>query len=339
MYITITKQQSGTNYKGSVRDFVNYLEKENEDKSVELQENFFNQYNDKVSSEEVIAEIDGNTSKLSKKDPKFYSMVVSPSSRELNHIKNNPKHLRKYVREIMKDYADAFYRDQKITVDNIKYYAKMEHERTYKGKDKKIQENQPYATKILQLKNEIRNIQGSNSIGNVKNLEKEIVRLEKEAPHQQQGRRIVRGMQKEGYQSHIHIIVSRKDNSNSFSLSPGSKYKQSETILNGKKVKQGFHREKFYKSAEKRFDTTFGYNRNFVESYKAKNMFIKNPKKFFATLVGLPTNEKQMAFKLLHKAGVNIPNIPTNKVQLAYKAFMKLKNGVGKAINSGSIGI
>ena len=146
-------------------------------------------------------------------------------------------------------------------------------------------------------------------------------------------------MQKEGNQSHVHIIVSRKDSTNSFSLSPGSKYKESETILNGKKVKQGFHREKFYKAAEKRFDTVFGYQRNFVESYRAKNMFIKDPKKFFATLVGLPTNEKQMAFKLLHKAGINIPNIPTNKVQLAYKTFMKLKKGVGKAINSGSIGI
>jgi len=339
MYIAITKQQSGMNYKGSVSDFVNYLEKENDDKSIELQEHFFDQHKDQISPEEVIAEIDGNTAKLSKKDPKFYSLVVSPSQRELKHIQNNPEQLRKYVREIMKDYADAFYRDRKITVDDIKYYAKLEHERTYKGTDKKIQENQPYATKILQLKTEIRNIQEGTSAGNVKNLEKEIVRLEKEAPHQQQGRRIVQGMQKEGNQSHVHIIVSRKDSTNSFSLSPGSKYKESETILNGKRVKQGFHREKFYKAAENRFDTVFGYQRNFVESYRAKNMFIKDPKKFFATLVGLPTNEKQMAFKLLHKAGINIPNIPTNKVQLAYKTFMKLKKGVGKAINSGSIGI
>ncbi|MET2985621.1 MobB family relaxase [Aureibaculum conchae] len=339
MYIAITKQQSGMNYKGSVRDFVNYLEKENQDKSIELQEHFFDQYNDNISSEEVIAETDGNTAKLSKKDPKFYSLVVSPSQRELKHINNNPELLRKYVREIMKDYANAFYRDQKITVDDIKYYAKLEHERTYKGQDKKIQENQPYATKILQLKTKIRDIQEGASTGNIKKLERKITQLEKEAPHQQQGKRIVRGVQKEGYQSHIHIIVSRKDNTNSFSLSPGSKYKESETILNGKKVKQGFHREKFYKAAEKRFDTTFGYNRNFIESYRAKNMFIKDPKTFFATLVGLPSNEKQMAFRLLYKSGANIPNIPTNKVQLAFKAFIKLKKGVGKMINSGSIGI
>lgn len=339
MYVAITQQHMGSSFKGSVRDFVNYLEKENEDKSVELQEHFFDQYNDMVSPEKVITEIDSNTKKLPKKDPKFYSLVVSPSSRELRHIKNNPEALRKYVRELMKDYANSFHRDRKITVDDIKYYAKLEHERTYKGTDKKIQENQPYATKILELKNKIRSIEQGKSSGNIKKLQKEINRLEKEAPHQQNGKRIVRGMKKKGYQSHIHTIVSRKDKTNSFSLSPGAKFKESETTLNGKTVKQGFHREKFFKAAETTFDKTFEYNRNFVESYKAKNMLLKDPKKFFAILIGLPTSEKQVAFKLLHKAGVNIPTIPTNKVQLAFKAFMKLKKGVEKAMNSGSIGI
>ncbi|MCF6348062.1 MAG: DUF5712 family protein [Flavobacteriaceae bacterium] len=342
MYIAITKQHQGENFKGSVRDFVNYLEKENEDKDIELQEHFFDQYNDRINPEEVIAEIDGNTAKLSKKDPKFYSLVVSPSPRELKHIKNNPEQLRKYVRELMKDYADSFYRDRKVTVDDIKYYAKLEHERTYKGMDKKIQENQPYATKILQLKNEVRSIEQGSSIGNIKKIEREITKLEKEAPHQSRGfssKRIVRGMQKEGFQSHIHIIVSRTNITNTYSLSPGSKYKESEAMLNGKKVKRGFNREKFFKAAEKTFDKEFNYNRNFVESYRAKNMFIKDPKKFFAILIGLPTTEKQMAFKLLHKAGIHIPSIPTNQVQLAFKAFMKLKRGVEKAMNSGSIGI
>ena len=68
-------------------------------------------------------------------------------------------------------------------------------------------------------------------------------------------------------------------------------------------------------------------------------MFLKDPKKFFSILTGLPSSERQVAFKLLHKAGVHIPSIPTNTVQLAFKAFMKLKRGVEKAMNSGSIGI
>ena len=339
MYIAITKQHMDINYKGSVRDFVNYLEKENEESAPEFQEHFFDQYNDMVSPEKVITEIDGNTTKLAKKDPKFYSIVVSPSARELRHIKNNPEQLRKYVRELMKDYANSFYRNEKVTVDRIKYYAKIEHTRTYKGTDKKIQENQPYATKILELKNDIRKIERGGLNGNIKELKNRIVKLEKEAPHQQNGKRIVRGMQKEGFQSHIHIIVSRKDITNKHSLSPGSKYKESITILNGKETKQGFNREKFYKAAEQIFDKKINYNRNFVESYQAKTMFLKDPKKFYAMLIGLPTSQRQTAFKLLHKSGMHIPTIPTNNVQLAFKAFMKLKKGVEKAISSGSIGI
>lgn len=55
----------------------------------------------------------------------------------------------------------------------------------------------------------------------VRNQESSFILME-EAPHQQNGKRIVRGMPKEGSQSHIHIVVSRKDMSNKYSLSPGS---------------------------------------------------------------------------------------------------------------------
>ncbi|MEP5237562.1 MobB family relaxase, partial [Ekhidna sp.] len=174
MYIAITKQHQGGNFKGSVRDFVNYLEKENEDRSPEQQEHFFDQYNDRISAEEVITEIDGNTKKLSKKDPKFYSIVISPSKSELKAINNDPEKLREYVRELMKDYAASFHRDKKITVDDIKYYAKIERERTFKGTDKEIKENQPYATKILEFKKEIRNIEKGEAKGNIERIEKEI---------------------------------------------------------------------------------------------------------------------------------------------------------------------
>lgn len=339
MYIAITKQHQGENFKGSVRDFVNYLLKENEGKTPEEQDHFFDQYNDRISVESVISDIDNNTSKLSKKDPKFYSVVVSPSKRELQAINNDPEKLKQYVRELMKDYAASFYRDKDIKVDDIKYYAKIERERTFKGGDKEIRENQPYATKILKLKNDIRKIEEGRSTGNIKRIQKEIDRLEKEAPHKVNGKRIVRDMKKPGMQNHVHIIVSHKDKTNSLKLSPLSQHKEAETILNGKKQKQGFNRDKFYKAAEKTFDATFGYKRNFVETYKARNLLDKKPKDFFILLAGLPATEKQAAFKMLYKSGVHVPNIPTNKAQLAYKALMKLKRGVETAINSGSIGV
>ncbi len=338
MYVAITKQQMGATYNSSVTDFVSYLEKENEEKP-EYEEHFFDQYNDKVAPEKVIAEIDNNTAKLKKTEPKFYSLVVSPSAKELKHINNDSNYLKAYTRELMKEYAKSFYRDRTVTVDDIKYFAKIEHERTYRGFEKKVKENLPYRQKIAKLKHDIVKVRNGELKGNITNILRNIEKLEQQAPHKIDGKMLVEGMKKEGIQTHIHIIVSRKDVTNTYSLSPGSKYKESETILNGKIVKRGFHRDKFFKAAETTFDKTFNYDRNFIEKYETKKIFVKDPKRFYAMLIGLPTTEKQMAFKLFQKSGMNVPTIPINKVQLAYKAFMKLKKGIDVAVKSSSIGI
>lgn len=341
MYITITAQKLGANFSQSAADFVAYLEKENEGKDIDEMEYFFNQYGEEISSEEVISEIDNNTAKLKKIEPKFYSITVNPSPYELKRLQNSSEQLKRYTREVMKDYASSFHREQPVTINDIKYFAKIEHTRTYKGTDKKIQENQPFATKILQLKNDIRKIERGEIAGNIKKMETEIIKLEKEAPYRQNDKRIVRGMPKEGSQSHIHIIVSRKDMSNKYSLSPGSKYKASETVLNGKPVKRGFNRDEFFKNSEKTFDNLFQYKRNYVESYTARKTLIKNPEKYFASIMGLPTNQRAIAFKLLNKTGMNtaMMNIPTNKVQLVLKAIKQLKRVLNKGIQSSSIGI
>lgn len=343
MYITITPQKLGANYSQSSKYFVGYLEKENEGLQKEEMEHFFNQYGDEISAEEVVKEIDGNTAKLKKKEPKFYSITVSPSKYELRKLQNSSQDLKKYTRELMKDYAASFNREingKKVTVEDIKYFAKIEHQRTFKGTDVQVKENQPYATKILQLKTEIRHIENGSMEGSIKKRQREITKLEKEAPHQQNGKRIVQGMKKAGNQSHIHIIVSRKDASNLFSLSPGSKHKASEVEMHGKNVKRGFDRDAFFAKAEGTFDKTFGYHRNYVETYKAKKDFVKNPKLYFSTLIKLPTNEKALAFQMIGKSGIPmLPNIPVNKAQLALKAFKKLRQGVEIAVKSSSIGI
>ena len=343
MYITISPQKIGGNYSKSSADFVGYLEKENQGLEQQDMEHFFNQYGDEISAEEVVREIDSNTAKLEKHEPRFYSIIVSPSQYELKRLQNHNKDLQKYTREIMKDYVASFNREingRPVNIDDIKYYAKIEHQRTFKGTDKQVQENQPFATKILQLKTEVRNVQEGRAEGNVKKLEKEIGKLEREAPHQQNGKRIVQGMPKAGDQSHLHIIVSRKDASNRFSLSPGSKYKASDVELNGKTVKRGFDRDGFFEKAEKTFDKTFGYQRNFAETYKARKDFIKNPKIYFASLMKLPTNEKAIAFKLMRESNIPImPSIPVTQAQLVMKIFNKLRRGAEVAIKSSSIGI
>ncbi|WP_281986868.1 MobB family relaxase [Aquimarina aggregata] len=343
MYITITPQKLGNNYSQSSADFVGYLEKENQGLEQQDMEHFFNQYGDEVSAEEVVKEIDGNTAKLKKKEPKFYSITVSPSKYELNKLKNNSQDLKTYTREVMKNYVASFNREingRPITIDDIKYYAKIEHQRTFKGTDFQVKENQPFATKILQLKTDIRNIQEGRAEGNIKKMKKEIAKLEKQAPHQQNGKRIVQGMSKEGNQSHIHIIVSRKDASNTVSLSPGSKHKASEVEMHGKKVKRGFDRDIFFAKAEKTFDKTFGYKRNYAETYKAKKTFVKNPNLYFSALMKLPANEKVLAFKIISKSGLPIvPSIPVSQAQIALRVFKRLKRGAEVAIKSSSIGI
>lgn len=342
MYITITAQKLGDSYSQSVADFVDYLEKENQGLEQEDLERFFNQYEDPIPTKEVISEIDGNTAKLKKVEPKFYSITVSPSKYELKRLQNSSQNLKTYTRELMKDYVTSFNREingKPISIDDIKYFAKIEHQRNFKGMDIQVRENQAFASKILTLKNDIRKIEHGELIGNIKKLEQKIKVLERAAPHQQNGERIIQGMKKEGNQSHIHIIVSRKDASNSVSLSPGSKYKSSEVMMNGKKVKRGFNRDAFFSKAEKTFDNTFRYKRNYAESYQSKKDFIKNPKLYFSALLDLPTSEKALAFKILGKSGIPMANIPTNKIQVALKVFKRLKRGVDVAIKSSSIGI
>lgn len=341
MYITISKQQMGETYSPGSSDFIEYLEKENQGKEPDQQEHFFDQYNDRTSPEQVIKKIDGNTAKLKKHEPKFYSLTINPSQRELKHINNDPEMLRQYVREVMKDYAYAFNRDRPVSVDQIKYYAKLERERRYKGFDREVRENQEYKNKIFILENKLRKVEKGEIDGNINTLQKKIEELKAGIPHRINGEIVVQGMKKPGLQTHVHIIVSRKDVTNTFSLSPGSKYMESEATLNGKTVKRGFRRDQFFESAEKKFDTLFGYQRNFVETYQARKAFNHDPKIYFAHLLGLPATERSAAFKLMAQAGVSIPklNIPTNQVDLALRVIKQFKRAMDLARSSSSIGI
>ena len=55
MYIAITRQQLGDNFRGSARDFVNYLGKENEGKEPEQQEGYFNQEENNIDADSLWA--------------------------------------------------------------------------------------------------------------------------------------------------------------------------------------------------------------------------------------------------------------------------------------------
>ncbi len=339
MYITISPQKLGGAFSQSAGDFVSYLEKENEGKNLLDKEYFFNQYEDTIKPYQVIKEIDGNTAKLKLKEPKYYSITINPSQYELKHIHNNPERLRAFVREAMKEYASSFHREingKSISVDNIKYFAKLEHERTYKSNDVAVRENKSYSNQIAHLKNELRKIERGEIPSNIRKIEKDIRKLIRDTPYKIRGQVVEEGMKKEGLQSHIHIIVSRKDASNSYSLSPGSKYKASEVKMHGKMVKRGFERDRFIQNSEKAFDKMFQYNRNYVESYAARKLLTKDSKQYFISLNNLGINEKKIAFRMILQTGLQLPvlHLPQNKVGFAYRQLKKI---IEAGIKSSSI--
>ena len=151
MYLTISPQKLSHNFSQSVRDFVSYLEKENEGKTPEEKELFFNQHNNDIHPSVVTQEIDANAGKLKKTEPKYYSITINPSKYELAPIGNNQESLKRYTREIMKGYATAFNREfngRPISVEDIKYFAKVEYQRFFKGTDREIKENSPFIKRI-----------------------------------------------------------------------------------------------------------------------------------------------------------------------------------------------
>lgn len=353
MYITITPQKIMTGISQSVTSFAEYLEKENIGKPLEEREPFFNQYSDRISRFTVIKDIDTNTRKLKKKEPKFYSITVNPSFLELKAIENNRELLQQYTRKVMEDYVDSFHKSEihgrKFTVDDIVYYAKIEHERSYGFKEKYVQENIPYIKKLEEIQARANAISSGKIKGDIELLKKEYHKVYMQVPHKQQGEIIVKGMKKEGHQSHIHIIVSRKDRSNSISLSPSSSYKKSTANLNKKQVKRGFDRDLFRQKAEERFDKMFHLQRNYVVSYKGRKDLVANPTRFISRLMKLPTNERAVAIRFLMQNKVpgisalgalnSLKNIPTTPVGVFQKGIDLLVKIGKKGIEASSIGI
>ncbi len=72
---------------------------------------------------------------------------------------------------------------------------------------------------------------------------------------------------KAGDNMHAHIIISRKDISNTKKLSPQTNHRNTKKRV----VKGGFNREKFVLNSEKSFDKRFDYNRSIENSFEYYN--------------------------------------------------------------------
>lgn len=206
LHIKIDKGERGNN-KASVAMLVRYLEKEDKARQPPTKALFFDQHQKDIPSQAVVAAIDGNTSKLGKRDEKYFMVTISPSVRELRHLGEDPDKLVAYAREVMACYAASFQRN--VQHEDLVYFGKVERRRHFTGRDVAVQ------------------------AGHVRS-----------------------GMPKPGPNMHVHVMVSRKDQSGRRKLSPHTNHRKATGTFQG-----GFDKCGFFQAAQERFDALFQYPR------------------------------------------------------------------------------
>ena len=143
MYINITDSATANN-KGSSRELVHYLEKENRIKHKLEPEFWFNHTGNRIESYELRHLIDSNIAKLCKADAKFFLVNISPSQKELKYLeerygkKEMNKQLKKYAEKVMDEYARNFKREGINSAKDLMWFGKIENHRYYGHKDKEV---------------------------------------------------------------------------------------------------------------------------------------------------------------------------------------------------------
>jgi hypothetical protein len=232
MYVKIHSSKKDNN-RGSCNALINYLEKENLEKDLLNHEKFFDQKSSDVSFHSVQATIDNNKGKLGKEETKFYMISVNPSKDELRHIG------RKVSGRDIKDISQLTAIELKRYEEALKDYTRRVMDEYAKNFNRGLtSENLVYFGKVEHTR-----YHGRDSAEVKEGLYKA-------------------GDKKEGLQTHVHIVVSRMDESKKIRLSPMANAKNSKNIINGKEVQIGFDRIKFVQSCEKSFDTNFDYKRS-----------------------------------------------------------------------------
>jgi hypothetical protein len=317
MFVKVHKKQRKDSYvnTGSCAVLVDYLEKENEGKSLLESELFFNNEQDNVMSSKVIFSIDNNVKGLKESQDKFYMISVNPSPKELKHmarqatgrdisgvwemsqaeIKSYNSYFKEYVNKTMDVYAKNF--DRGLSKENLVYYAKIEQERTFKGIDKEVKEGLAQS-----------------------------------------------GSKKPGLQTHAHVIVSRMDKDMKKSLSPLANSRGSEKHqLNGKSVRVGFNRDTFKEYSEREFDYHYNYQREKGEKFRDYNPYVgivkgkMQGKVIHQVLSADPSNSLLIAANSINKIKIvakdlKLANdiISGTLINPGYAAFKALTRVIGK---------
>lgn len=135
-YVKFDDPQSFADNKGSCSTFINYLSKEDFQDGIS-KEFFFDHKEKRILDFAIVDMLDHNKQGLGANDAKFYTGSINFSEKELEFIGNDTKKIRDYTIKVMEQYAAQFNRS--VTIDDLNWFAKIEHTRSYKGNDAAVQ--------------------------------------------------------------------------------------------------------------------------------------------------------------------------------------------------------
>lgn len=297
----------GADNKGSCSNLAIYLEKENEEldrlikKSSSMSEifqlenrkqGFFTASEINISTIDVISSIDNNKRKLGANDAKYFAPTISFSENELNHI----AFLATGKREVTSVF-DLNLSELEQFNNLIRDYGRKvmnNYALNFNRQDKGIKTGADllYFAKIEHFRK-------------YKGTDKEVINGKE-----------ISGEYKKGLQSHIHIIVSRKDKTQILKLSPTCNEKQTNRKIGNNEYQVGFDRVKWIDSNEKTFDEHFNYRRKELEKFQNQNI-LKN---------GSPQDKHEIN-KKIELESINIGDIKKQIMNAHFNVLMiKPKN-------------
>jgi len=273
-----TSNKSNGN-KGSCSALANYLEKEDLQKEKEAFEKgelpmprtgFFSHKNDKLSKSDVIESIDKNKKGLGKNDAKFYAINIAPSEKEQKHI----------LKLITNKEINSI---DELNTSQLKAY-----ENELKDYSRKIMNE--YAAHYKRD-----NLSNGNQLLYFGKVEHE--RHYKGTDNDVRNNKAEANKKKPGLNSHIHIIVSRKDKEMKIKLSPlaNDKGKSKACITNGKKTQRGFDRNLFNSLPKKNKREKSIEQQKLIDRYNFRNDYTNTDKELSQNITKEKSNNKELS--------------------------------------------
>lgn len=276
----------GATNTSSCIDLAIYLEKENNDldkllkktnsidkkREIESRKQFFFSHSkNNISTNEVISSIDKNIKKLGKKDAKYFAPTISFSQQELKHIIQSITDKKE-----VKNVWQLNIKEYELFNNKIKEYTKLimtNYAKNFNRENKGLKSGNDlvYFAKIEHFRK-------------FKGTDEEVLNETNKA-----------GDFKSGINSHVHLVVSRKDKAQKLKLTPTTKERSTTRTIGGNTYHVGFDRMKWINMNEKSFDDFFQYKRREQEKFTSQYI-LKNgsPKEKAALLKEIETKEQSI---------------------------------------------